>query len=190
MSAMAMPDSPTLPVRLWRHVPVVWVPPRLVPGCRHHLGPASLSQPSSTHMPRATPGLTRCTQSTAPWIPVPQLPWGPPSYGGSSDRQIAAGVSPAGSGPRGHPPLESPHTRIPGSLPQPPLRGDSTVAQPWHHPLRDPQPVTPTLTRVLDVAHNRHFNLKILAGRVCHVHNIVASKNLAHQGVRRRHGDT
>ena len=35
MSAMAMPDSPTLPARLWRHVPVVWVTPRLVPGCRH-----------------------------------------------------------------------------------------------------------------------------------------------------------
>lgn len=141
-------------------------------------------------MPRATPGLTRCTQSTEPWIPVPQLPWEPPSYGGSSDHQIAAGVSRAGSGPRGHPPLESPHTRIPGSPPQPPLRGDSTVAQPWQRPLRDPQPVTPTLTRVLDVAHDCHFNLKILAGRVRHVHDIVAAKNLAHQGAGRGYGDT
>ena len=64
------------------------------------------------------------------------------------------------------------------------------MAQPWHHPLRDPQPVTPTLTRVLDVAHDRHFNLKILAGCVRHVHNIVAAKDLAHQGVGRGDGDT
>ena len=147
-------------------------------------------QPGSTQTPRATPGLTRCTQCTAPWIPVPQLPWGPPSSGGSSDRQIAAGVSRAGSGPRGHPRLESPHTRSPRSPPPPPLRGDSTVAQPWHHPLRDPQPVTPTLTRVLDVAHDRHFNLKILAGRVRHVHDVVAAKDLVHQGVGRGHADT
>ena len=42
MSAMAMPDSPTLPARLWRHVPVVWVAPHLVPGCRH---PARTSAP-------------------------------------------------------------------------------------------------------------------------------------------------
>ena len=64
------------------------------------------------------------------------------------------------------------------------------MAQPWHHPVRDPQPVTPTLPRVLDVAHDRHFNLKILAGRVRHVHDVVAAKDLVHQGVGRGHADT
>lgn len=62
------------------------------------------------------------------------------------------------------------------------------MAQAWHQPRRDPRPLTPTLTCVLDVAHDRHFNLKILAGRVLHVHDVVGMKDLAQQGVGGGHG--
>lgn len=55
MSAMAMPDSPTLPVRLWRHVPVVWVAPHLVPGCRHP-APTSALPPSPSPAAPTRPG--------------------------------------------------------------------------------------------------------------------------------------
>lgn len=51
MSAMAMPDSPTLPFRLWRHMPCR--PGRRVSGCRH---PApALGQPTAPHSASATP---------------------------------------------------------------------------------------------------------------------------------------
>ena len=51
MSAMAMPDSSTLPFRLWRHVPCR--PGRPVSGCRH---PApALGQPTAPHSPSAAP---------------------------------------------------------------------------------------------------------------------------------------
>ena len=55
MSAMAMPDSPTLPARLWRHVPVVCIAPHLVPGCRHP-APTSAPPPSPSLAAPRRPG--------------------------------------------------------------------------------------------------------------------------------------
>ena len=59
MSAMAMPDSPTLPVRLWRHVPVVWVAPAwgqavdTQPQPRHCLPLPAQQHPQAQGHPRA-----------------------------------------------------------------------------------------------------------------------------------------
>ena len=69
MSTMAMPDSPILPVCLWRHVPVVWVPPCLVPGCRHP-APTSALRPSPSPAAPTCPGPPQGLLD-ALWIPVP-----------------------------------------------------------------------------------------------------------------------
>lgn len=184
MSAMAMPDSPTWPFRLQRHGP-----------CCPGVPSARLWTPSPTSLlplpptsPAVPPELTRCTRCTAPWIPALRPPWVPPSCGGSSGGQTAAGASRAGSGPQGHPGQEGPRTRSPRSPRSPPLRGDSVGAPPRPQTLRDPRPPTPTLTHVLDVALDRHFDLKVLAGGVLQVYDIVGTEDLAQQGTGRGHG--
>lgn len=88
MSAMAMPDSPSLPLRLQRGGA------GCVDGLLDRATPRLFPPPFSPELPAPT----RYTRCTALWTPALQPPWGLPSCGGSDDPQTAAGASQAASG--------------------------------------------------------------------------------------------